>query len=101
MQPYHSKGPALGYKMAVLRGGGSGTNMEQGQALFNRDTESKASTVASLAAEPAIAEEYMFAQLKAIKAEHTRWWETDSWREQAKPRVHQEPGERSSVHTRH
>ena len=75
--------------------------VEQGHALFNRDTESKASTVASLAAEPAIPEEYMFAQLKAIKIEHTRWWETDSWREQAKPCVHQEPGERSSIHTRH
>ena len=30
MQPYHSKGPALGYKMAVLRDGGSGSGMEQG-----------------------------------------------------------------------
>ena len=101
MQPYQSKGQALGYKMAVLRDGGSGTGMEQGQAVFNRNTESKVSTVASLAAEPAILEDYIFAQLKAIKVEHTILWETDSWRAQAKPCAQQEPGERSSVHTGH
>ena len=36
-QPYHSKGPALGYKMEMLRDSGSGSGMEQGQALFVRE----------------------------------------------------------------
>ena len=101
MQPERSKGQALGHKVAVLRGGGGGTGREQGQALSNRSTQSKASTVAALAAEPAVLEDYIFAQLKAIKVERTILWETDSWRAQAKPGAHQEPGERSSVHTGH
>ena len=34
-QPYHSKGPALGYKMAVLRGGGSGARAVEGALVLS------------------------------------------------------------------